>query len=169
MSFLDLDERLIELSEHFDLVYSPLVDLKVLPSHVDIALVEGSVSNEDDEHKIKLVRSRVQTLISLGDCAVTGNVPAMRNPFSVDSLFDRAYLENATLQQQRPTTRTRFARPCATHPRSCAGRHLRAWLPAVCGHHIHNIDRIAGWPCARHRRVVALWSLGKDHGKNDHN
>jgi len=105
MSFLDLDDRLIELSAHFDLVYSPLVDLKVLPSHVDIALVEGSVSNEDDEHKIKLVRSRVQTLISLGDCAVTGNVPAMRNPFSVDSLFDRAYLENATLQQQRPTTR----------------------------------------------------------------
>jgi NAD-reducing hydrogenase small subunit len=59
MSFLDLDERLIELSAHFDLVYSPLVGLKVLPTHVDIALVEGSVSNEDDEHKIKLVRSRV--------------------------------------------------------------------------------------------------------------
>jgi len=105
MSFLDLDERLIELSAQFDLVYSPLVDQKVLPAHVDIALVEGSVSNEDDEQKIRLVRSRVRTLVSLGDCAVTGNVPAMRNSFSVDSLFARAYLENATAQQQRPTER----------------------------------------------------------------
>jgi NAD-reducing hydrogenase small subunit len=105
MSFLDLDERLVELSEHFDLVYSPLVDLKVLPAHVDIAFVEGSVSSEDDEHKIRLVRSRVRTLVSLGDCAVTGNVPAMRNAFPVDSLFERAYFENVTLQQQRPTQR----------------------------------------------------------------
>src|ERR1700760_5073546 len=50
MSFLDLDERLIELSAHFDLVYSPLVDVKTMPAHIDVALVEGSVSNEDDEH-----------------------------------------------------------------------------------------------------------------------
>ena len=105
MSFLDLDERLIELSAQFDLVYSPLVDVKAMPPHIDIALVEGSVSNEDDEHKIRLVRSRVGTLVSLGDCAVTGNVPAMRNGFCVDSLFARAYLENADVQQQRPTRR----------------------------------------------------------------
>ena len=105
MSFLDLDERLIELSAHFDLVYSPLVDVKTMPAHIDVALVEGSVSNEDDEHKIRLVRSRVGTLVSLGDCAVTGNVPAMRNSFSVDSVFARAYLENADVQQQRPTQR----------------------------------------------------------------
>jgi NAD-reducing hydrogenase small subunit len=105
MSFLDMDERLIELSEQFDLVYSPLVDFKIYPAHVDIALVEGSVSTDEDEHKIKLVRSRTGTLVSLGDCAVTGNVPAMRNVFPLDALFDRAYKENATIQQQNPTER----------------------------------------------------------------
>jgi NAD-reducing hydrogenase small subunit len=105
MSFLDMDERLIELSEQFDLVYSPLVDFKIYPAHVDIALVEGSVSTDEDEHKIKLVRSRTGTLVSLGDCAVTGNVPAMRNAFPLDAVFARAYKENATIQQQNPAER----------------------------------------------------------------
>jgi NAD-reducing hydrogenase small subunit len=105
MSLLDMDERLVELSEHFDLVYSPLVDHKKFPEHVDIALVEGSVSSDEDEHKIKLVRLHTRVLVSLGDCAVTGNVPAMRNAFPVVALLDSIYKENVTLQPQVPTQR----------------------------------------------------------------
>ena len=103
MSFLDMDERLVQLSAQFELVYSPLVDHKVFPAHVDIALVEGSVSTDEDEHKIKKIRARTGTLVSLGDCAVTGNVPSMRNPFPLDAVFDRAYRETVTLQPQKPT------------------------------------------------------------------
>ena len=103
MSFLDMDERLVELSAQFELVYSPLVDHKTFPAHVDIALIEGSVSTDEDEHKIKKIRARTGTLVSLGDCAVTGNVPAMRNPFLLDSVFERAYRETATLTPKKPT------------------------------------------------------------------
>jgi len=95
MSILDMDERLIELSEQFDLVYSPLVDHKEFPEGVDISLVEGSVSSDEDMHKIRMIRERTKTLVSLGDCAVTGNVPSMRNAFSVESIFRRAFLESA--------------------------------------------------------------------------
>jgi NAD-reducing hydrogenase small subunit len=95
MSLLDMDERLIELSEQFDLVYSPLVDHKIFPEGVDVCLVEGSVSSDEDAHKIQVIRERTKTLVSLGDCAVTGNVPSMRNAFSVDSIFQRAYGEKA--------------------------------------------------------------------------
>ncbi len=102
MSLLDLDERLIELSDQFELVYSPIVDHKVFPEGVDVALVEGSVSSVEDEHKIHMIRKRTKTLVSLGDCAVTGNVPSMRNSFSVDSIFKRVYEENA-LQPQIPS------------------------------------------------------------------
>jgi len=102
MSFLDMDERLIELSAQFDLLYSPLVDTKIFPAHVDVVLVEGSVSTDEDEHKIRLVRAHTGTLVSLGDCAVTGNVPAMRNTFPVEAVFERAYKENVTLQPQNP-------------------------------------------------------------------
>jgi NAD-reducing hydrogenase small subunit len=78
MSFLDLDERLIELAEKVDVVYSPLVDAKEFPPGVDVTLVEGSVSSTSDLEKIRRVRERTRILVSLGDCAVTGNVPAMR-------------------------------------------------------------------------------------------
>src|SRR5664279_6609550 len=102
MSFLDMDERLLEIAERADIVYSPLIDIKVYPESVDFCLVEGAVSSEDDLHKIKLVRERTKTLISFGDCAVTANVPAMRNPIGVQPLLDRAYLENVTLNPRIP-------------------------------------------------------------------
>lgn len=102
MSFLDIDERILTLAERADLVYSPLVDAKVFPDSVDIALIEGAVSNEDDLHKIRLVRQHTKTLVSLGDCAVTANVPAMRNPFHTKEVYDRAYRENVTFDPGTP-------------------------------------------------------------------
>ena len=105
MSILDMDERLVELSQQFELVYSPLVDNKQFPAHVDVTLIEGSVSSDEDEHKLRHVRAHTRVLVSLGDCAVTANVPGMRNTFPVAALFDLAYKENATFQQQVPSER----------------------------------------------------------------
>ena len=102
MSFLDTDERLLALAPRVDLVYSPLVDTKTMPADVDITLVEGAVSSEEDFEKIKMVRSKTGILVSLGDCAVTANVPGMRNRFKPEAVYDRAYLENADLNQHIP-------------------------------------------------------------------
>ena len=102
MSFLDMDDALISLVEKVELVYSPLVDTKVFPDAVDIALVEGAVSSEEDLHKILNIRAHTKTLVSLGDCAVTANVPGMRNPFGVKAICDRAYRENTTLDAGVP-------------------------------------------------------------------
>ncbi len=102
MSFLDIDERILQLGAQADLVYSPLVDNKVFPEMVDITLIEGAVSSEEDYHKIQMVRAHTRILVSLGDCAVTANVPAMRNRYSVQQVLDRAYLENAAFNQHVP-------------------------------------------------------------------
>ncbi|MBV8140428.1 MAG: NADP oxidoreductase [Verrucomicrobia bacterium] len=102
MSILDLDERLIELARFADIVYSPLVDAKEYPEDVDIVLVEGAVSSDEDLKKIHTIRRRTKTLVSLGDCAVTSNVPGMRNRFPIDSVTHRAYFENAQFNQQVP-------------------------------------------------------------------
>ncbi|HUB51090.1 MAG TPA: hypothetical protein VL986_02905 [Terracidiphilus sp.] len=102
MSFLDMDERLLELAEYVDVVYSPLVDMKQYPESVDIALVEGAVASVDDEKKIKKIRAHTKTLVAMGDCAITGNVPSMRNPIGPEAILDRAYIQNATAQQQIP-------------------------------------------------------------------
>lgn len=102
MSFLDMDERLLTVAGMADLVYSPLVDTKEFPENVDVTLVEGAVSSEEDLHKIRIVRERTKLLVSLGDCAVTANVPGMRNPFGLKPVYDRAYRENVTFDPGIP-------------------------------------------------------------------
>jgi len=97
-----MDERLIYLAEQVDLVYSPLIDIKQFPEQVDIALVEGAVSSQEDWHRIHEIRARTKTLVSLGDCAVTANVPSMRNAFDVDAILKRVYHETVSVQPQIP-------------------------------------------------------------------
>ena len=102
MSFLDMDERLIELAARIDLVYSPLADVKVFPPDVDVTLVEGAVSNQDDLKTIQAIRKRSRIVVALGDCAVTGNVPAMRNTIPVKQLLDRVYLHGTSAETKVP-------------------------------------------------------------------
>jgi NAD-reducing hydrogenase small subunit len=102
MSFLDMDERLVELASLVDIVYGPLVDVKEFPEDVDITLVEGAVSTREDWEKILLVRKNTKLVVSLGDCAVTGNVPAMRNSFGMGDVLRRAYIENVSVAPQIP-------------------------------------------------------------------
>ena len=102
MSLVDLDERLLDIFARADLVYGPLVDVKVFPENVDVCLVEGAVSSEDDLERIHIVRARTKTLIAFGDCAVTSNVPGMRNPIGVGPLLERAYLENVDINPMIP-------------------------------------------------------------------
>jgi len=83
MSFLDLDEWLFELAKHVDVVFTPVADVKEYPENVDLALVEGAVANAENEEMLLRVRQRTKTLVALGDCAVTGNVTALRNPLGV--------------------------------------------------------------------------------------
>jgi NAD-reducing hydrogenase small subunit len=98
MSFLDLDEYLIELAGKIDLVYSPVMDVKEYPENVDVCLIEGAVCNEDNLEILHKIRARTKVLVSFGDCAVTGNVPAIRNQLGLgndENVLQRAYIENA--------------------------------------------------------------------------
>jgi NAD-reducing hydrogenase small subunit len=103
MSFLDLDEFLIELVEKVDIVYTPVIDTKRYPEGVDVVLVEGAVANEEHLEMIRRVRRNTEVLISFGDCAVTGNVTAMRNALGpAEPVLRRSYLENGDLQARIP-------------------------------------------------------------------
>jgi NAD-reducing hydrogenase small subunit len=103
MSFLDLDEWLFELAGRVELVFSPLVDHKVYPENVDLCLIEGAVANEDNLEMVHRVRERTRVLVSFGDCAVTGNVTAMRNPLrKSDAVLRRAYVELADVSPGPP-------------------------------------------------------------------
>ena len=87
MSFLDMDAWLFDLAAVADVVYSPIADVKVFPPDVDITLVEGAVANEDNAELARDIRANSTVVVSFGDCAVTGNVTAMRNPPDRDGML----------------------------------------------------------------------------------
>ena len=106
MSFLDLDEFLVDLVGLVDIVYSPVVDMKEYPENVDVCLIEGAICNEDNLELLHKIRQRTKVLVSFGDCAVTANVPAIRNQLGLgnaESVLQRAYVENAQFNQRVPS------------------------------------------------------------------
>lgn len=104
MSLLDMDEWLFDLAQHVDLVYSPIADVKHFPENVDVTLVEGAVVNEEHIPHAHEIRKNSKLVIAFGDCAVTGNVPSMRNPFGDEFVvLNRAYIENADMAPQVPS------------------------------------------------------------------
>lgn len=102
MSFLDMDERLLAIADKIELVSSPIMDVKGFPENIDLTIIEGAITNEEDLHKVIGFRKNSKLVMALGDCAVTGNVPAMRNAFQINDLYNRAYIENADAQKQLP-------------------------------------------------------------------
>jgi NAD-reducing hydrogenase small subunit len=102
MSVLDLDAALIPILRKVEIVYGPLVDAQEFPEDVDVTLVEGAVSSQADADNIQKIRQRTKTLVSLGDCAVTGNVPAMRNTVPVSKLLQRIYVDGSDINKRIP-------------------------------------------------------------------
>jgi len=91
MSFLDLDERLIEFAELAELVYSPIVDPKEIPDGIDVALIEGTVNTTEQLAQLREIREKARIVVAFGDCAITGNVPSMRNPRPRDEVLRTVY------------------------------------------------------------------------------
>jgi NAD-reducing hydrogenase small subunit len=95
MSLLDMDELLLSVAQRVEVVYGPLVDAQEFPKAVDVTLIEGAVSSQHDLEQVRTIRQRSKLLVSLGDCAVTGNVPAMRNSHPARKMLERIYVEGA--------------------------------------------------------------------------
>ncbi len=105
MSFLDQDEVLIDLAKKIQLVYSPIVDVKTFPENVDVTLIEGAVANEEQQNLLEEARTKSKVLVSLGDCAVTGNVTALRNAWkdSDKAVLEKEFIDHTDMNPQVPT------------------------------------------------------------------
>jgi NAD-reducing hydrogenase small subunit len=94
MSLLDMDERILKVVELADLRATPITDLKEPDeSGVDVGVLEGGINNSANEEVAHKMRKRARILVALGDCAVFGGVPAMRNFCGVEAALKRAYVE----------------------------------------------------------------------------
>jgi NAD-reducing hydrogenase small subunit len=99
MSILDMDERLVEIAKYVDVVYSPYVDQKEFPSNVDLTIVEGALSSDHDIEMIKKIRKYSKNILSLGDCAITGNISAIKNLFGTEAVLKKGYLDLVDLNE----------------------------------------------------------------------
>lgn len=93
MSLLNLHGDLLDLFKQYQLVYSPFTDIKEFPQSVDIALIEGAVSTKDNLEMARIIRERTRIVASMGDCAVNGNVTALRNPHGKTAVLDTTYVQ----------------------------------------------------------------------------
>jgi NAD-reducing hydrogenase small subunit len=92
MSFFDIDEAIIELSNTVEFARSPFTDIKEF-SPVDVGIVEGALGNVEQEETIRKLRANCRILMAWGDCACFGGVASMRNLFDVKDVIRRSYVE----------------------------------------------------------------------------
>ena len=100
MSILDMDERLVEIASYIDVVYSPYIDIKEFPLNVDLTIVEGALSTDHDIKMIKKIRENSKLILALGDCAITGNISAIKNLFGSEAVLKKGYLDLSDLNEE---------------------------------------------------------------------
>ena len=91
MSFLDIDERILDLVEWVEFDRSPITDIKQL-GPCDLGLVEGGVANAENVEVLREFRRQCKVLVALGACAVNGGIPAMRNAFPLEDCLTESYV-----------------------------------------------------------------------------
>jgi NAD-reducing hydrogenase small subunit len=95
-SLLDIDERLFALAQVVEFDRSPLTDIKHC-GPCDIGLVEGGLCNAENVAVLREFRSHCKVLVAVGACAITGGLPAQRNPLDIGAILRDVYVERPGL------------------------------------------------------------------------
>lgn len=99
MSILDIDERILELIELVEFNKSPIDDIKTFTKHVDIGIIEGGCCNSENIEVLKAFRENCDVLVSLGECALMGGLPALRNGIPIEECLHEAYINGPTVKE----------------------------------------------------------------------
>ncbi|HSA97064.1 MAG TPA: NADP oxidoreductase [Acidobacteriota bacterium] len=97
MSLLDIDERILKLVEVVEFHKSPIDDIKRFAKPCDVGLIEGGCCNSENVHVLRDFRKNCQVLVSVGECAIMGGLPALRNSLPLKECLEEAYLRVPTI------------------------------------------------------------------------
>src|SRR5271157_1159614 len=114
MSFLDIDERILDLMKIAEFDRSPITDIKHC-GPCDIALIEGGVCNAENVQVLRELRANAKILVAIGACAITGGLPAMRNRLDIGDILNEVYRDLDGVQSHVPKVH---------HLQPCAGRRV---------------------------------------------
>ncbi len=98
MSVLDIDERILPLIDLVEFNRSPIDDIKRITKPVDVGLIEGGCCNSENVETLRHFRENCKLLVSVGECAIIGGLPAMRNAIPVRECLEEAYLKSPTAE-----------------------------------------------------------------------
>ena len=101
MSFLDIDERILQLVDRVEFDRTPINDIKKIVGPVEVGLVEGGCANEENVRVLREFRRHCKVLVSVGDCAINGGIPAMRNMVPLEECYAEAFLRGPTVVNPR--------------------------------------------------------------------
>lgn len=101
MSFLDMDLDLVDLLPYVDIQKSPLTDVRSFNDRVDVGLIEGGVCNDENVHVLRQFRENCEILVAVGECAIMGGLPALRNDIPLQECLNEAYLEGPTVSNPK--------------------------------------------------------------------
>jgi len=94
MSLLDIDERILKLVDLVEFNKSPFDDIKEFNEPCDVGLIEGGCGNSENVRVLQDFRKNCKILISVGQCAITGGLPSMRNGIPLKELFEETYFNS---------------------------------------------------------------------------
>jgi len=97
MSVLDIDDRILTLIDLVEFHKSPIDDIKTFSKICDIGLIEGGCCNSENVETLREFRKNCKVLVSVGECAIMGGLPAMRNGIPVKDCLEEAYLHCPTV------------------------------------------------------------------------
>ncbi|HUV12003.1 MAG TPA: NADP oxidoreductase [Acidobacteriota bacterium] len=97
MSLLDIDERILTLAGLVEFHKSPINDIKRFSAQCAVGLIEGGCCNEENVEVLRAFRSSCDVLISVGDCAIMGGIPAMRNMIPLEECLQEAFVDGPTI------------------------------------------------------------------------
>ena len=97
MSFLDIDEKILDLIELVEFHKSPVDDIKTFSKQCDLGIIEGGCCNSENVEVLKDFRKNCKIIIALGECSLMGGLPAMRNGIPIEECFKEAYLDSPTV------------------------------------------------------------------------
>ena len=171
MSLLDIDERIVDIVTAATLWSTPITDLKHPPEEgVTVGILEGGVNNSTTEEVAKMMRARSKILMALGDCAVFGGVPSMRNACGIQEALQRAYVETESTVDGQIPSHPDIAVMQETRPLDAgrAGRHLPAGLSAQRGCDFLRARRAGKRPHARAQGQIPGLALRGTYGTEDY-
>ncbi len=91
LSILNLEDELLDLVGAIEIAYFLEARRLIQPAPYDIALVEGSVTTPHEAERIQEIRKQAKTLVTIGACATSGGIQALRNTANLDDLAMAVY------------------------------------------------------------------------------